>query len=206
MSSVVAVRVDASDLKRTAAAYRIGGKLVDVALARAINRGGDAGAVETRRALVKNTGIKASDTRRSKGLTKKLATPSKPEFKLQAASSYTPLSYFSPTQAKDGVRARPWNRTQTFVGTFFIRMSSGYVGVFRRDRTAARAPVTTRSGRRINAQPIKELWGPSLAVEMMKGDVPDTFRRVSSERTMERLPTEISFALDKALKGPKRRR
>lgn len=193
------VKADASDFARVANGYRVGGKLFEVAAVRAINRGGDAGLTQVRQAVMAATGISAKDTRRSKGLARKLATAASPSYRVQAQSQYTPLAYFNPVQTAAGVRATPWNRSQLFAGTFTLRMSSGYVGVFRRDTTAAREVITTRSGRKMTARPIKELWGPSLAVEVMRNGIPQLFERTVMQKSMERLPHELQFAMDKAM-------
>lgn len=197
MATPVKVVLDASELMDLGRAFRGTRAATAQATFRTINYGGRAGFAVVKPAVIKATGIKASRINASKGLRTKTANMRDPTFDVIARSPWTPLSYFSPTKTPEGVQASPWGVRRTFARTFMVTFSSGFTGVFRRDTTAGRKTYTSRSGRVYQAQPIIQLWGPSLAVEMERNQIPESFRKRATEAMAQRLPHELDFALGK---------
>jgi hypothetical protein len=115
----------------------------------------------------------------SSGIRKQIATLGSFEYDVIAKSSTTPLSYFHPTQTAAGVSASPWGQRRVFQGAFMATMQSGHVGVWAHE---AGAPSYAR---RVNASGhvyysqvnIRELYGPSIAKEMVKEPTPTAFKQ-----------------------------
>lgn len=124
-----------------------------------INRTGRMCFTQVRRTVSAETGIPQRDlNQRSRGLAEKKARSGSLTYEIIARGKYTPLSYFDPVMRQKGVSARPWGKRRVFKDTFLARMPSGHLGVFftRKKRT---------TGRRLG----RELWGPSLPVELGRG-------------------------------------
>jgi hypothetical protein len=96
--------------------------------------------------LAEQTGIKQADlVHGSSGIRKQLATLGSFEYDVVAKSSYTPLSYFNPTQTPAGVSAAPWGQRRIFQGAFMATVHSGHVGVWAHEAGQA------QYARRVNA-------------------------------------------------------
>lgn len=156
----------------TAALRGISGKDAHRLMGRAIRREGDKVRSAVTTALARQTGagrqgvLKAlrEGTRRAKGGFG--VTRSALEYRIDARGEYLALKLFKARPTKRGVSAAPWNERRIFRGTFFAKMKSGHIGVFKRDG----------DGR----TPISELWGPSIPNEMVKGETKATFDRATA--------------------------
>jgi hypothetical protein len=198
---MVALTIDASDFIKTALAIESAGPVkTRRAVVAAVNRVGDMGFTRVRRKLAETTGIKQSEMNRSKGLAKIPAKPDKLVYKITARSPWTPLVYFNARQRKGGVYARPWAQGRLFGGAFIATMSNGHVGVFRRLPGTTSTKVGKRGKPLKGRERIKEMWGPSLALEMLRPPVPAEFTKAYNENLVPRLNHEVSRALA-GLKG-----
>lgn len=207
------VHIDATDFEDLGKQYRAAPQKVQRGILSGINKVGDQAMTQVRKDLRAKTGITDKDTRRSKGLFKKLAKEGSPDFAIVARSPWTPLSYFAPSQRNAGVMARPWANPQFFRGAFIATMPSGYRGVFVRvmedeegkpvrERKMYRNSITGRL--QGGHAKIRALWGPSLAVEMTREPIPQNFQRKVNEIAPRVVNHEVQRVLG-ALK-PKRTR
>lgn len=185
------VRVDARDFAAVADLLAKAGTESTRALNASINRVGNTAFTKVRRQLAKNMGIPVGRlTEGSRGLYVQRSNFRNLRYEIDARSQYTPLSYFNPQQRRTGVQAHPWGERRIFPGTFVVTLRSGHVGVFK--RTGQR----TSTGR----PQIKELWGPSLARELVREDtqadsVPQIFRTTFATE----LPRVLSHEVDRVL-------
>lgn len=192
------VNVDVQDLIHYMVAMNDAPPQIQRAVVRTVNYAGDRGFTASRRELAKQTGIPVGDMNRSRGITKRLARPDNMTYAMIARSRWTPLSYFKPVQRKRGVSARPWGTRRVFRGSFLGKMPSGFEGVFVRVRGKLGGERVGKRGRPLKPRPaLKQLWGPSLSVEMTRDAVPTTFRVRVRQVIEERLPHEVDFALDR---------
>jgi hypothetical protein len=198
----VVLTVDVSEVVAQAKQYPLTPHRIDLATARAMNRANDQGYTALTRSLAKSTGIKQSDFSRSRGLSKVRALPKRLTAEVRAKSRWTPLSYFDATQRKKGASARPWAKRRIFRGTFLATMKSGHLGVWQRvsggaERTRQRTTKFGRRGETITGERLRELWGPSLAVELMRAPNPQTYQATVTAAMQVRLPHELNFELSK---------
>src|ERR1700730_8689094 len=174
------VSVDISQIVNAAVQLDTVGKRVRKSILAAMNRAGDQGFTVVKRTLSAQTGIKQSDlTEGSSGIRKQIATPGTFEYDVVAKSSTTPLSYFHPTQSAPGVTAAPWGQRKLFTGTFLATMKSGHVGVWAHEQGPPEyvRRISPTSGRAYYSQAnIRQLWGPSIAKELVKEPTPAAFR------------------------------
>src|SRR4051794_5342954 len=84
----------------------IGGK-APVALRDALNREGDKGRTQIKRALVRQTGIKYSQIENATRTIR--ASTSRLLYEIRASGEETNLNLFAAKQGAKGVTARPWN-------------------------------------------------------------------------------------------------
>ena len=123
--------------------------------ARALNHEGDKGRTQVKRELVTATGIKYSLINR--GMATHRANKGRLEYRLDQKGSETNLGLFNARATGKGVSAAPWNKRQIFRGdnpsrgSFFL-------------------PGTKLVFIRVGAPryPIKPLFGPNLAREIVK--------------------------------------
>jgi hypothetical protein len=116
-------------------------------------------------------------------ITQDKSTPDSLEYVITISGEYLPLGEFDPHETPKGISARPWATRRTFGGSFEIPATGeGHVFV--------------RMGR--ERLPIRELWGPSLAVEFQRGKCPQVVNDVVAEVFPERLHHEV---FERLLKG-----
>ena len=201
------VQVDVSQIDNLALQLDRVGKMTRKAIVASLNRAGDMGYTAAKRALSAQTGVKQSALEHgAEGLAKIHASIDTLEFRLIARSSTTPLSYFSPTQTKAGVAASPWNKRRTFSGTFMATMSSGHVGVFAHEsgpQNYARRVSPTTGRIYYSATNIRQLWGPSIAKELLRGETPEAFKKTATDNFVPRLTHELERMV--ACMDPKQR-
>ena len=189
-------KVDASALMRLRLDMADAGKKTPAALRLSINYAGDRGYTAVKRHLAQQVGLQQRELGRSAGLKKIPATVNgrKTEYVIVARSRWTPLSYYAPRQTKSGVSAAPWKNRQIFSGSFIATMNSGHVGVFVRTGDMKQVAHTGKNGRvtyRMR-QSIRELWGPSLAIELMRKPTPQLFAQTALAAIGPRLQHEVS--------------
>ena len=175
------IRIDMSELNRLAENLRRAPPRIRSAVIGTVNRTGRIGMTAVRKTLTKETGVPAADLAgRSRGLSEKKARTGDISYEVIVRGRYTPLSYFAPIQRQKGVSARPWGKRRIFRGTFIAR-AGGHEGVFKRVGKAR--------------FPIKELWGPSLPVELIRGGSRQAFMDAWQPRIGPNLTREISRVL-----------
>lgn len=141
-------------------------------MARALNHEGDKGRTQISRALVSQTGIKYSQV--TKGLRTIRASTNSLEYQLVQRGEETNLNLFGARETKSGVSAAPWNVRRIYPGSFQV--------------PAFGNKVFKRVGEK--RFPIKPLYGPNLAREIVKGEAKAAFERIP--RTLaERVGHEI---------------
>jgi hypothetical protein len=147
-----------------------------VALARALNHEGAKGFTQVKRVLVKQTGIKYGMIGRA--VKAKRATRVNLVYEIEATGNETNLNLFGPAQRKKGVSARPWNVRRIFPSTFIVKAYGGKVY----KRTGAKR------------FPIKQLFGPNIAREIVKDDSRQAFEAITP-KLVDRVGHEISFLM-----------
>jgi hypothetical protein len=205
------VTVDARAFVQRALEVNAVGKETPKAIARAVNRAGDMALTQVRRQLARQTGIRQGDMSRSRGLAKRLARPEKLDYAIVAQSKWTPLSYFGPRDV--GPRSK-WGRKAGGVGGTVSRAWGGtftkhtwtmtvgaHVGVWKRWGRERRQRISPTTGKRYWSQGgIKEVWGPSLAAELIRDDTPKVFHDTMAAVVPNRLNHEVQRILDQSLK------
>lgn len=116
----------------------------------AINRGGDQVRTKVKRSLVKSTGIKYGKINQAVKTIR--ATRSALRYQLEARGEETNLNLFGAKQGKRGVSARPWAARRVFKSSFIVPAYGGRVFIRTSDER----------------YPLKPLFGPNLAREMMR--------------------------------------
>jgi hypothetical protein len=173
------------DLRDFEAGLKRLGKRSRIAVMRAINRTVSSERTQAKRAIAKDTGIKAGDIDRALAVSK--ATPEAAYGTVTASGRRLPLIALNargpePSRGRGrGVSYRlPGGRGRVPSG-FIARMRSGHRGVFARLGNAPRLPI-------------RELMGPSLPLVFIKKFLPEaTVRSVAT--LAKNLKHEIEFAL-----------
>ncbi len=119
------------------------------AMSRALNHEGNKGRTQVKRALVKQTGIKYGAV--DKAMTTIRSMPTTLTYTLKARGDETNIAWFGGVQRGKGVSAAPWNKRRIFAHSFIVpRFGRAYI------RTSK------------NRLPIRGLYGPNLARELVK--------------------------------------
>lgn len=169
------------DLDRTRIRYeamiqKVGEGTANLAFSRAMNHEGAKITTAVRRALRQQTGLKAGIIQRA---TKRYrASRQHLVYVISSSGDHFGLSHFSPRQFSYGVRAKPWNKVQTFPHAFVAKKLHNNVFV--------------REGR--SRLPIKKLWGPSIPKEMVKDASLEAFEK-NSGKIMDRAMHELTRIL-----------
>jgi hypothetical protein len=156
----------------------LGDGLARTVMARALNHSGDKGRTQVKRALVRQTGIKYGMINSAMKTIR--ASASTLTYTLEAKGDETNISLFGARQGKAGVIASPWGKRQTFESTFMIGAYGG--------RTYKR---TSKYGNRF---PIKPVYGPNIAREMLKDETAATFK-AGNVGLADRIAHEIARVL-----------
>jgi hypothetical protein len=166
-------------IERMAEHFEQVGEQMPAAISRALNRAGDMATTAIGRTLAHETGIAVGAAREA--MSQKRSTPGDLEYVITIEGDFLPLSEFSPHETKKGISARPWGERRVFPSTFFIPGASGH--------------VFARAGR--ERFPIRELWGPSLAREVERGQTEQVARDTVAEAFPRRLLHEVQRLLGK---------
>lgn len=147
-----------------------------VVMSRALNHEGDKGRTQVKRVLVKQTGIKYGEI--NKAIRTIGSTPATLTYRIVARGDETNISLFGASQGKRGVSAAPWGKRHVFKSTFIVARFSGKV--FKRT-----------SSKRF---PIKQVYGPNIARELVKDESAAAFKAGSS-LIADRVAHEIARVL-----------
>lgn len=153
----------------TAGAKNLASPKAKAAARMALNDTGRQVNTQVKRALVKQSGIKYGAI--NKGVKQEFATNARLEFKIIGTGKHFGLTDFGARQTKRGVSAAPWAKRRIFPSTFFAKKLGNQVFV--------------RTGKA--RLPIKKLYGPSIPREMVRDQVPITFKTMATTI----LPTQI---------------
>lgn len=126
-------------------------------MSRGLNHEGDKGRTQVKKALVRQTGIKYGLI--NQAVNTKYSTPATLTYTIEARGSETNISLFGARQRKKGVSAAPWGKRRIFKHSFVVPRYSGRVFV---RRGADRFPL-------------KPLFGPNIARELVKDESRDAF-------------------------------
>jgi len=205
------ITLDVSDLLAFADEVPLSKQKVDLAMARALNWSSERGYTAVKRSISKSTGLKQSDFNRSKGLLLIKARKGAPlETKVVARSQWTPLGYFDPVMRIKGASARAWGKRRTYRGTFVATFKSGHTGIFQRvpkmgagnqpimtsrQRTFRRGKLVFAKGTPVPVMTLRELWGPSLAQELVRPPNPEVFHETVHAVLPARLEHELGRSL-----------
>lgn len=149
-------------------------------MARALNHTGNKARTAVRRGLVKQTSAPRAAV--VAGVTSQGAATrglGAIAYTISAKAKPLPLRLFRPRQDGTGVKARVWGRQKQYSSAFIVQSLAG--NVFRR-RGASRLPI-------------RVLFGPSLATELVKDESRAAFLRVSRD-----LPQRVDHELSRVLK------
>lgn len=131
-------------------------------MARSLNHEGDKGRTQVKRVLVKQTGIKYGQI--NKAIRTIPATAATLTYRIVASGDETNISLFGASQGKRGVSAAPWGQRRVFKSTFIVGKFSG--------------KVFKRTGKK--RFPIKQVYGPNIARELVKGETAAAFKAGAS--------------------------
>lgn len=134
-----------------------------------VRQSGRKAQVPWRRATAKQAGVKVRRVQRATK-TKNYAQGSDFLFEMRVRDQWTYLTEFGPVQTDEGIEASPWGDRQVFKGTFFAGVDyegGSHMGVFVR-----------KSDDRL---PIRQLYGPNVAVEGSRDEAVEVFQDASEE-------------------------
>jgi hypothetical protein len=176
VSAALSIHIDETQIARLGDLIRKAGPQTGRAIMRAVNWTGDRAYTQVVRVLVKQTGAKRSVV--VKRVAKKPAFPGRRiVYRIVARSTAMPLSDFNPVQRAKGVAASPWHHRRVFAHAFI----------------GPQGHVFVRRGR--GRLPLKELWGPVISNDLVRGDTKAIFERTVSERLVPRLEHELGALL-----------
>jgi hypothetical protein len=180
------VKLDTAQVERLASLIAKAGPQIPRAMMRSVNWTGDRAYTQVTRALVAQTGAKRNIV--VKRLAKKVALPGRPiMYRIIAKSPAMPLSDFTARQLRRGVSAAPWRQRRVFAHAFIAPALGGRVFV------RAGAKRVMRRGRHAGKmrQPLKQLWGPVIANDLVRGQSRAAFERTVADRLVPRFEHEL---------------
>lgn len=161
------------------ALQQIGDGRARMVLARAVNHTGRKALTAVRRGLVQQTSAPrkavVSATVGKGSATKGFGPIS---YVISAAHKPLSLKIFKPRQDASGVTAKVWRQNKSFRSAFIVQSLGGHVS-----RRVGRARL-----------PIRQLYGPSMATELIKDESRAAFQRVIRE-----LPPRVNHELARVL-------
>ncbi|MCV6548572.1 MAG: hypothetical protein OIF56_15040 [Cohaesibacter sp.] len=134
-----------------------------------------------RKAVVKATGLKSRDVQRATK-TKNYAQGSDFLFEMRVRAKWTYLTAFDPVQTDEGIEASPWGQRQIFKGAFF--------GTVNKQNGSPHFAILARKGE--DRLPIKQLYGPNIAVEGVKEGPSETFQNTVGDELDANLQQQIA--------------
>lgn len=157
--------------------------------ARALNHEGDKRRTQVQRSLAKAAGVKYRDV--AKAIKTIRAKSGSLEYRLIVSGAETNLAAFGARQTKLGVSAAPWGVRRVFKSTFIIRKYGGKV--YKRTGEASRPTqrkLMDYGQRNLGRLPIRQVYGPNLAREVVKGKPIDVWQD-DTQAIIDRVGHEI---------------
>lgn len=198
---IIALLGDHAIVEFEQALQELGTRAAARAMSDGLNKAGDKGRTPVKRALVRVTGIKYGQI--NKNFRTVRSRPETLQYEMIQSGFETNLNLFSARQLRKGVKARPWNQAQTFPGTFIVPRYGNKV--FQRTNAGGNrqvSPAAMPEGARPMAAPrepssrfpIRQLWGPNLAREIVKGE-PEKVFHDSTKGVTEQIGKQIQRRL-----------
>lgn len=169
------------------------------AMARALNHEGDKKRTQVLRALARQTGIKYRRIRAAVRTVR--AGPSSLVYRLDFDGIETNLADFGARQTKAGVSAAPWGQRRVFPSTFIVEKFGGRV--FKRTGEAsdqARWKLMDYGVKGLGRFPIRGVFGPNMAREVVKGESRDAWE-LDQQALSDRIAHEIDRELIASMTG-----
>lgn len=179
----------------------LGDGLAKTVMARALNHEGDKGRTQVKRTLVKQTGIRYGKINEAVKTVR--ATRMTLEYRIEARGEETNLNLFgardrsglrmnlkgadvgkaqqADQKNRSGVSAAPWGRRMIFKHSFIVPAYGD------------RVYIRTEKGSRF---PLRQVFGPNIARELVKAETAETFRK-GSAGIADRIAHEIARVLPK---------
>lgn len=158
---VVSIEVDEALTRFVVAVNEVGSSTARLAMSRALNHEGAKLLTQIRRAVVRQTSIRRELVTRNVRPIK--STRYTLEYAIRGFGRPMQIGEFQPREFRYGVRAKVWGRFQRFKSAFIVPAYGGKVFV--------------RKG--AERFPLKGLYGPGIANELVRGDVLETFERAT---------------------------
>lgn len=155
-------------------------------LSRAINHEGAKATTAVRRALRESTGLGKYGFAKN-AVKSRRASQFSLQFEISASGRETNIGEFGAKQTKAGVTAWAWGKRRTFPHTFIKNVQN-----FNRPMGETKDRVFVRSG--ASRLPIRNVWGPNIARELIRGPVTETFNDGLSG-----LPKRVGHELERFL-------
>lgn len=162
-------------------------------MARALNHEGDKKRTQVQRKLAEVTGLRYRDI--AKAITTVRARTGRLEYKLTFNGRETNLNVFQARQTKQGVSAAPWGVRRIFPHTFIVGKYGGRV--FKRTGEASadtRYKLMDYGHKGHGRLPIRQVYGPNLAREVLKDEPLDTWE-ANHQDVIDRVGHEIERQL-----------
>jgi hypothetical protein len=154
-------------------------KRVELAMARAVKRVGDQAHGRIVKVLAKQVGTTPRAVK--KYVIKEPPAPGRRiVYRIRAKSPTMSLKEFNPRAVAGGVSAGPWGKRRVFPRAFISASKGGHVFV--------------RTGKK--RLPVRKIWGPSVAKEMVKDQSLAEFQKAVAE-----LPARLRHELEAILSG-----
>ncbi len=170
--------VGIGDLESLSGLMRQIGNQAPNAIRRALNWTGDKARTKVVRALARQTGTKYATVRRA--LLTRRANYGAMAYRIVAFGGFLSLKEFAPRQRRDGVSAAPWGKRVVFKHAFISTAMGGNVFVREMGGTG-----------RVPRLPVRQLWGPALPRELLKGETQKLFETTVSAELQPRVVHEV---------------
>jgi hypothetical protein len=121
------------------------------------------------------------------------ATPQRRRIVVRCYHRAVPLIEFSARQVAAGVSVKVKSGRKVVRGAFIATTPNGHKGVFLREQGANHRQVTKHGKKVWTALPIKQLYGPSVAVAFANATVMNVIERLVRDRYPVLLDHEIKF-------------
>lgn len=163
--SAITMQFDGDGLKRMREALdKLGGPEMEKAARRALNHTGTKARTQVKRTLAAQMGVGPSALAQYGALAYRRSNYARLAHEIYATGKHMPLKAFGARQTRKGVSATPWGKRRLFPKTFIIAAYGG--NVYKR----------TGSGR----GPLKRLWGPNIARELVREPTVGAWRAVAA--------------------------
>lgn len=186
---MIDITADVQQLLDVEHLFRQIGNQAPHAIRRAINHTGDKARTLVMRTLAKQAGVKYRDVRKIVTVTR--ANFDRGLYRIAARGTTIPLSHFGARQTKKGVSAAPWGKRRVFPHTFLWPRVHGRVFV----RTGHKARMLRGPNKGRQRETIRQLWGPALPKELLKGETAAIFLATVRAELPARVVHEVAAIL-----------